>query len=82
MRGEKNEAAVLSRNLVTACERSKARSDAVIEALSVVLGMVIAHVAENRAVAHEIADTAMEAIRNVIAIHAKHDRTSRPDVRQ
>jgi hypothetical protein len=70
---EKNEAWALSRDLVNLCERSKAHTDAIIEALSVVLGMIIANVAENKTEALKDADAAMQTIKAAIATYASRD---------
>ncbi len=66
------DARVLALKLVETCERSGADSRAVISALSVVLGMVLADVAED----HEV-DIAIETIHQAIAAHDEDDHVGR-----
>jgi hypothetical protein len=63
------ETRVLALKLVETCERSGADSRAIISALSVVLGMVIADVGED----HEVVDIAIETIHLAIAAHGEDD---------
>jgi hypothetical protein len=71
MRNKMSEAKALSRDLVEVCRRSNAGAEAVIEALSVVLGMVIVHTADSEAMAREVTAFALQTIHKAIASQAE-----------
>ena len=71
MRNNMSESKALSRNLVEVCRRSKAGAEAIIEALSVVLGMVIVHTAKNEDMAREVTAFALQTIHKAIASQAE-----------
>jgi hypothetical protein len=71
MRNKTNGTKALSRDLVEVCKRSNANTKAVIEALSVVLGMVIIYTAESEAMACEMTDFALQTMHDAIASQAK-----------
>jgi hypothetical protein len=66
------DARVLALKLVEVCERSGADSSAVISALSVVLGMVIANAAKDRG-DDGVVDIAVETIHLAIAANNEDD---------
>jgi thymidine phosphorylase len=64
-----HDAKVLACKLIDTCRRSGASPSAVISALSVVLGMVIGNVAEDR----EVAEIAIDTIHRAIAAGGEDD---------
>jgi UDP-N-acetylglucosamine enolpyruvyl transferase len=67
-------AKALALNLVETCKRSGADPNAIIAALSVVLGTIIANVAESP----EVVDIAIQTIHRAIATSTDDDRRGAP----